>query len=123
MKCLKRNKSAFWYSLYKEEAMKTDNGYYTGEVGITYTDPVRAEANISVPSGNVFVDRFGNSIDYDKVIVTDDIDIPIAEDSILFIDRDPEKDTSGNWIYDYVVKRVAKSLNSVSIYVSKRSVS
>ena len=68
------------------------------------------------------MEQFGQFVSYDKVIVTDDMDCPIAEDTVLFVDKNPEyKDEKP--LYDYIVKRVAKSLNSISIAISKVNVS
>ena len=65
---------------------------------------------------------FGNLESYDKVIITDDMDCPIDENTVLFIDKDPEfKD--GKPTFDYTVRRVAKSLNTISYAVSKVKVS
>ena len=47
---------------------------------------------------------------------------PISEDTVLFVDKEPEYDGEKP-LYDYVVKRVAKSLNSISIAISKVNVS
>ena len=69
------------------------------------------------------VEQFGNFISYDKVIVTDDLTCPIDENTVLFIDKSPEYDDDGNPLYDYIVKRVARSLNSISYAVSKVTVS
>ena len=65
---------------------------------------------------------FGNLESYDKVLITDDMNCPIDENTVLFIDKEPQvvKDKP---LYDYTVKRVAKSLNSISIAVSKVKVS
>ena len=60
---------------------------------------------------------------YDKVIVTDDMDCPIDENSVLFVDREPETSLDGDLLYDYVVRRVSKSLNYISIAISKVRVS
>ncbi len=69
--------------------------------------------------GTVFNTRqFGDTENYDKVLMTDDLNVPITETSILWIDA---LDTTKP--HDYIVKKVAKSLNSVSIAVSKVSVS
>ena len=57
------------------------------------------------------------------MIVTDDLSCPIDENTVLFIDKEPEYDDNGNPLYDYIVKRVAKSLNSISYAVSKVTVS
>lgn len=79
-------------------------------------------ANISPASGAAQVEQFGQFVSYDKVIVTDDMSCPISEDTVLFVDKEPEYDGKKP-LYDYVVKRVAKSLNSISIAISKVNVS
>ena len=68
--------------------------------------------------------QFGDSESYDKVIVLDDKNIPIDEYSILWVDTLPtlNEDGSTETPHDYVVKQVARSLNSVSIAVSKVNV-
>ena len=125
MQILNRNKSAFYYSLYQGKAeIYDDNGYPTGEYGVSYADPVKMLANVSQATGNTNLEQFGNSLDYDKVIVTADMNCPIDENTILFIDKAPTLDDDNNYIfdYDYVVKKVAKSINSISIAVKKVSV-
>lgn len=74
------------------------------------------EANISPATGNAQSEVFGSLTGYDRVIVTDDMTCPIDEQTVLFIDKVPE---AQNPVHDYVVKRVAKSLNSISIAISK----
>ena len=81
------------------------------------------KANISPATGVSQVEQFGKELKYDKVIVLDDITCPIDENSVLFVDKQPEKDDDGNLLFDYIVKKVARSLNSVSIAISKVEVS
>ena len=57
------------------------------------------------------------------MIVTDDLLCPIDENTVLFIDKEPGYTEDGTPLYDYIVKRVARSLNSISYAVSKVSVS
>lgn len=123
MKIMNRNKSPFWYLLYQgTELGKDANGYETGEKNVKYADPVKMKANISPAAGYAQIQQFGQFISYDKVIITDDMTCPIDENTVLFIDKKPEyKD--GRPLYDYVVKQIAKSLNLVSIAVSKVNVS
>ena len=124
MRLLKRNESSFYYLLYlsKEQAVN-GGGDETGESKVIYSAPVLMKANVSAATGYAQTELFGNSITYDKVIVTSDMSCPIDENSVLFVDKKPEFDTQGNPLYDYTVKRVAKSLNSISIAVSKVAVS
>lgn len=123
MKIMNRNKRPCWYLLYQgTELGKDAGGYETGEKSVKYADPVKMEANISPAAGNAQIQQFGQFISYDKVIITDDTACPIDENTVLFIDKKPEyKD--GKPLYDYVVKQIAKSLNLVSIAVSKVNVS
>ena len=139
MKTLKRNQRPFWYCLFKEKAAIIDEfGNETGESVVTYYAPVQMMANISQATGQSNTEQFGTLENYDKVIVTCDMNCPITETSVLFIDKEPEftevvthiptavtttDDTVEVPVYDYTVRRVAKSLNSISIAVSKVDVS
>ena len=139
MKLLKRNLKSFYYCLYLDsEINKDEDNYETGEKRLIYAPAVKANANISVPSGNAYTAAFGNAAEYDKIIVTDDTNCPINENSVLFIDKEPENTDAQNNeetaitvtettvsvpVYDYTVRRVAKSLNTISIAVSKVKVS
>lgn len=124
MKTMERNKQRFFYLLYdRKEPVKDEDGNETGEETVIYKEAVSCRANVSAATGASQVEQFGSLTGYDKVIVTDDLTCPIDENSVLFLDKEPEYDEDGKPLYDYMVKRVAKSLNSVSIAVTKVSVS
>ena len=124
MKCLERNKTEFYYALFvDDEPGKDEYGNESGEPRIIYSEPVLEKANISPATGVSQVEQFGKELKYDKVIVLDDITCPIDENSVLFVDKQPEKDDDGNLLFDYIVKKVARSINSVSIAISKVAVS
>ena len=181
MRCLKRNMTAFWYCLYESSEDQYDEyGNLLPEPLVTYAEPVQMMANISAATGQAQTEMFGGLDSYDKVIVTADMSCPIDENTVLFVDKEPEfgplppeppdpptpdpvdpddtddgdqtdgndtddtdqtdTDTDGDYsgdgddpepepepepephgppLYDYIVKRVAKSLNSISIAVRK----
>lgn len=123
MRCLERNKRSFYYALYKGKKDVLDKkGRRTGEKIQSYDTPVFMEANISPATGYSDKEQFGSFEDYDHVIVTDDVECPINEETVLFIDVPPTfKD--GIPLYDYVVKRVSKSINSISYAVSAVKIS
>lgn len=123
MKILERNKTPFWYQLY--DRTKTVEDEYGNEVGsaVVYKDAVEMKGNISSATGSAQVEQFGNFAGYDKVIVVDDMSCPIEETTVLFIDKKPEYDAEGNPLFDYVVKRVAKSLNVIAYAVKRVDVS
>ncbi len=133
MRCLARNKTKFFYALHAGQAeLKDEYGNATGQYSISYTDPVQAYGNVSAAQGEMQSRQFGESETYDKVIVLDDPKTPLNEYAILWIDTLPELtydgklalDDRGEVItpHDYIVKKCARSLNSVSIAISKVAV-
>lgn len=132
MRCLARNKSTFFYALHDGQVeIKDEYGNATGQYSVTYADPVRMSGNVSAAQGEIQSRQFGESETYDKVIILDNPDVPIDEYSILWVDTRPEF-TDGHLAlndkgevktpHDYIVKKVARSLNSVSIAISKVAV-
>lgn len=119
MRCLERNKQEFYYCLYGVKERKDEYGNSVKGYG----EAISMSANISPATGNTQVEPFGTEIEYDKVIVTDDVNCPIDENTVLFIDKEPIFTTNGEPLNDYVVKKVAKSLNSISYAVSRVNVS
>ena len=118
MKCLARNKQTFYYALYVDKIELVDEyGNNSGEYFIQYTEPTQYKANISSAKGDAETQLFGMDLKYDKVIVIDNARINIDEQSILWIDRLPNEENTIP--HDYVVRGIARSLNSVSIAVEK----
>ena len=124
MRTLERNKTDFHYALYEGRDFPIDTeGNVSGTPINKYSEPIAARGNISSASGDIHTEQFGSSLEYDKVIVIDDVNTLIDENTVLFVDKLPEKDKNGNLLYDYIVKGIGKSLNSVSIAIKKVVVS
>lgn len=124
MKLLKRNLSPVYYCLYSSKQPRTDeDGYETGEEQVVYGPPVKLVCSVSPATGYAQVNMFGSLESYDKVLITDDRSCPIDENTVLFIDKEPEFNADGDPLFDYTVRRVAKSINSISYAVSKVKVS
>ena len=122
MRCLLRNMRTFYYAGYLEKSERVDEyGNKTGEYEIIYTNPKKCKGNVSAAQGEMQSRQFGDSESYDKVIVLDDVNIPINEYSILWVDTLPivTEDGKTDTPYDYIVKEVARSMNSVSIAIKK----
>ena len=125
MRTLARNKSKFYFASYVEETEIIDEyGNATGEYAVSHSNPIKCFGNVSVAQGETQIQPFGESERYDKVIVLDDNNAPIDEHTILWVDTLPRlnEDGSTDTPHDYVVKRVAKSLNAFSIAIRKVSV-
>jgi hypothetical protein len=120
-----RNKSTFYYSTNAgKEELQDEYGNNTGEYRVIYSTPIVCKGNISAAQGEVETRQFGDSESYDKVIVLDNRDIPIDEYSILWVDILPviNDDGTTDTPHDYIVKKVARSLNSVSFAIRKVNV-
>ena len=141
MKCLKRNKQKFWFC--NEGKVPTicydANGNLTGETITTYGEVQEMSANVSPATGVYRTEEFGSIENYDKVILTDDMNCQITEKTVLFVDKEPAFASVSTYIwttdiqgrrrllpfslpvptYDYVVWRVSKSLNQVAIAIKK----
>ena len=125
MRTLVRNKTRIYYANYSDKIpIEDEYGNLTGEYDIVYDNPVEIKANVSAARGESTTRQFGEDEGYDRVIVMDDPKVPIDVSSVLWIDTLPEikVDGSTDTPYDYIVKQVATSLNSVSIAVSKVNV-
>ena len=122
MRCMVRNQRKFYYALYIDKKELTDEyGNITGVYEIRHGQPIKVLGNVSSARGEIQSRQFGESESYDKVIVLDNPDTPIDEYSILWVDTLPRlnDDGSTNTPHDYIVKKVARSLNGVSIAISK----
>ena len=126
MRTLNRNKIRIYYANYRDKIpLRDEYGNMTGEYKILYDNPIAIMANVSAARGEATTRQFGDDEGYDRILVLDDPNFPITVTSILWIDTPPEisKDGSTDTPHDYIVKQVATSLNSVSIAVSKVTVS
>lgn len=122
MRCMARNKSKFYYASYVNETEIIDeHGNATGEYAVLYSKPIESLGNVSAAQGEMQSRQFGESESYDRVIVLDDRGAPIDEHSILWVDSLPSLNDDGttDTPHDYIVKKVARSLNGVSIAIRK----
>lgn len=126
MRCMERNKQVFYFSSFTDKVEIVDEyGNRTGEYKVLYDNPTKLSGNISAAMGEMQNRQFGESELYDKVIVLSNPNVSIDEYSILWVDTLPtlKEDGSTNTPHDYIVKKIARSLNSVSIAISKVMVS
>nr|DAJ41235.1 MAG TPA: hypothetical protein [Caudoviricetes sp.] len=114
----------FWYANYqgKEEILK--NGKRTGQYKVLYSNPVNISENLSAARGSLDNELFGIQTDYDRTITSCNRDFDISESSVLWIEKTPEvaSDGSTDTPWDYVVVKVARSINSVTVAIRKVSV-
>ena len=118
MKLLKRNLQTIYYKLYEGVSEITDDdGFETGEKELTYSQIFSIKANVNKTTGSVAHEQFGLVDDYDKVVLIDDVSLPITEETIFSLDSSSEN--SEDITFNYRVKRISKSLNVLSIALKK----
>lgn len=111
-----RNKRPIYYKNYVSTEYKEDSqGRKTGKRKVTYTDLKTVYGTVSTPTGNAILEMFGTDESYDKVVVLDMPSIDINENSILWLDVKYGEDVA----HDYVVKRIVRNHNFLTIGVRK----
>ena len=109
MRVVNRNRRPIAYAFYEGTTELTDeNGNFTGEFQVNYSDPVRALMNVSGGRGQANVRLLGIGSEFDRTIVTDDLETPFSTDTVFWIETDPDNDP-----FDYRVVRVARTINQV----------
>ena len=121
---MERYKTTIWYRLYEGmEKAYDDNGRFIGNKP-KYSDPKPFRIHVGWARGTADVEMFGVNVDYDKPMVTNWLDCPIDENTVLLIDHQPTYvDGELTVPYDYIVKRVAKSKNYITYAIKKVNVS
>lgn len=125
MRGLTRNKLPFFYAHFLRTEENVIDGKRTGTFRPIYTNPTLRWANISPPQGEYITRVFGEDLNYHKVISYTDNglldDIVLYENSVLWVDTVPmiAKDGTTETPHDYIVYKVAKSLNSVLVAITK----
>lgn len=117
-------KQSIWYCTYNGRTRQTDSdGNLIGEKKPSYNQAVEMRIHVGWARGTADTDIFGIALDYDKPMVTDNLSCPIDENTVLFVEKQPEYDqTTGLPKYDYIVKRVAKSKNYITYAIKKVSI-
>lgn len=133
MRTMRKNKQTFFEARIESITLGQDNdGNYTEETP-TYSIPCEHSAVISPASGQPDLQLFGADEVYDKVITLDKGEDYLKIGSVLWIGSDVELDANGDLAvdengkyitpYNYVVTKVAESLNVVQVAIRKVTVS
>ena len=125
MRTMTRNRRTFYYASLTGVAMGMDkDGNYTEEV-YTYSDPVEKKGVITAANGEAVTQLFGANEKYDKVITLNLGENYLAIGSVLWVDTMPVLDVQGKTTtpYDYVVVKVAETLNFINVAIRKVDVS
>lgn len=133
MRTMSRNRQVFWESSLETVVMAQDpDGNYVEETCV-YSNPEKHEAPITPASGETTVQLFGASEIYDKVIVLHEDENFLKVGSILWVSTPIELDEDGQLAKDekgriktphnYIVVKVAETLNFINVAIKKVNVS
>lgn len=111
MRDLKRNQSTVFYSLKSKTRDSVDRN---GNPTYSYSEPIEGKFSLSPNQGEADMQPFGRDVDYDRNMITHDMNCEIDEYSHLWIDKDPNNES-----YNYIVKKVAKSLNCIKFAIKE----
>lgn len=124
MRNLERNEQDVYYRLYLGKEMISDaSGRKTGQYLLSYDQPVKIKANVSSARGSIDIEQVGILDTYDATLLTHDLSIPFTEETIFYIDKEPPESDDNGTQHNYVVRRVSKSINAVSVFLKKVNVS
>ena len=122
MKALRRNKQKIYYANRIGSSELTDEfGDGTGEMLPEYTEAKPIYCNVSASRGIADSEIFGINLDYTKTLTFGTSNVPITEESVLWIGKKPDAEWTVK--YNYVVKAIAQSLNFTVIAVKEVKVS
>lgn len=143
MHVLGRNKEYLWYANPTGEEYVTDaNGYKTGERKITYATPTKVKMSMAISSGAnnlgsqgmAELERYGIATGYTHRAVTDDMDCPMGEESLVWYKIEPTRIETRERIingqrqevqtmipipHNFKVVRKAQSLNHLIYYLKE----
>lgn len=126
MRSMTRNRQSFYYADLLSVGMSQDaDGNYVEDT-FNYSNPVKVEGVITAASGEAQTQLFGANEIYDKVITLNFGENFLEIGSILWVDVVPDIDEETGKTdtpYDYIVVKVAKSLNFVNVAIRKVNVS
>lgn len=147
MRLCARNKQDLWFANRLSEEMVTDpNGLKTGEKKQNYGEPQKIRVSVSASSGAnnlgsqgmAELTPYGIGTGYTHNAVTEDMNCPMDEESIVWYGREPTQTVritemvNGELIteervvdvpYNYRVVRKAESLNHLIYYLKEVDVS
>ena len=117
MRTLELNKSKLWYvsPLGTTENVDAD-GFLTGEIVQSYSSPKLIKINIYPSNGTIMSQLFGEDANYDKIAVSNEIDLDT--ESLLFL-SEPSLDYEST--YDFKVSSKVKSLNTINYGLRSRT--
>ena len=115
MRTLKRNKRPVAFAFYEGVTeLLDDNGNYTGEYTVSYTDPVKTLMNVSGGRGQADIALFGLTQTFSRTATTEDLITPFNTETVFWVEKDPDTEP-----FDYRVVAVSRTINQVVLALAE----
>lgn len=115
MRTLKRNKRPVAFAFYEGVTeLLDDNGNYTGEYTVSYTDPVKTLMNVSGGRGQADIALFGLTQTFARTATTEDLITPFNTETVFWVEKDPDTEP-----FDYRVVAVSRTINQVVLALAE----
>lgn len=107
MRTLELNETELWYvePIGKVE-VKDDDGYFTGELETSYSNPIKINLHLYPASGDILERTFGLSAELDFVTNSN---IKLEKDILIFRNKPTGGDLDK---YDFTIDKILPSLNN-----------
>lgn len=116
MRTLKRNKRPVAYAFYDGVTELLDeDGNYTGEYEVHYTEPTKTLMNVSGGRGQADIALFGLTQTFGRTATTEDLETPFNTETVFWIETDPDEDEP----FDYRVVAVSRTINQVVLALAE----
>ena len=133
MRTSQRNKRPVAYAFYNGVTeLKDDDGNYTGEYEVIYTNPVGSLMNVSGGRGQADISLFGLTQTFSRTATTEDLETPFNTETVFWIENMPNSAVVGEAVaglatcgvetgepHDYRVVAVARTINQVVLALAE----
>lgn len=119
MRTSQRDKRPVAYAFYNGVTELTDDdGNYTGEYDVSYSEPVSALMNVSGGRGQADIALFGLTQTFSRTATTQDLDTDWNTEMVFWVEADPDTEP-----FDYRVAAISRTINQVVIALAEVDVS
>lgn len=119
MRTSQRDKRPVAYAFYNGVTELTDDdGNYTGEYDVSYSEPVSALMNVSGGRGQADIALFGLTQTFSRTATTQDLETDWNTEMVFWVEADPDTEP-----FDYRVAAISRTINQVVIALAEVDVS
>ena len=119
MRTTQRDKRPVAYASFAGIQELTDeNGDYTGEYDVEYSEPIKTLMNISGGRGQADIALFGLTQNFSRTATTQDLETPWNTEMVMWVERDPDTEP-----FDYRIVAISRTINQVVLALEEVDVS